>query len=65
MGCKFMAMIKHQTKLTTQLESEGISIHFEDEIEKMPDFVFENKKGGLIVYTPAIPKDHKGGALIT
>jgi len=59
-GVQVYGYDKTSTKLTTQLESEGISIHFEDEIEKMPDFVFENKKGGLIVYTPAIPKDHKG-----
>ncbi len=59
-GVQVYGYDKTSTKLTAQLESEGISIHFEDEIEKMPDFVFENKKGVLIVYTPAIPKDHKG-----
>ena len=59
-GVQVYGYDKTSTKLTTQLESEGISIHFEDEIEKMPEFVFKNSKEVLIVYTPAIPKDHKG-----
>lgn len=59
-GVQVYGYDKTSTKLTTQLESEGISIHFEDEIEKMPDFTFRNSKEVLIVYTPAIPKDHKG-----
>jgi UDP-N-acetylmuramate--alanine ligase len=59
-GVQVYGYDKTSTKLTTQLESEGISIHFDDEIEKMPDFVFKNNKEVLIVYTPAIPKDHKG-----
>lgn len=59
-GVQVYGYDKTSTKLTTQLESEGISIHFDDEIEKMPDFVFKNSKEVLIVYTPAIPKDHKG-----
>ncbi|HET8860517.1 UDP-N-acetylmuramate--L-alanine ligase [Marivirga sp.] len=59
-GVQVYGYDKTSTKLTTQLEGEGISIHFEDEIDKMPDFVFEPSKKVLIVYTPAIPKDHKG-----
>jgi UDP-N-acetylmuramate--alanine ligase len=59
-GVQVYGYDKTSTKLTSQLESEGISIHFEDEIENMPDFVFKNSKEVLIVYTPAIPKDHKG-----
>lgn len=59
-GVQVYGYDKTSTKLTTQLESEGISIHFDDEIENMPDFVFEKDKSVLIVYTPAIPKDHKG-----
>lgn len=59
-GVQVYGYDKTSTKLTTQLESEGISIHFDDEIEEMPDFVFKNSKEVLIVYTPAIPKDHKG-----
>ncbi len=46
-------MIKHQTALTDQLIKEGIRIHFEDNIE------FIDKDVQAVVYTPAVPKDHK------
>ena len=44
---------KTQTVLTSQLSSEGIKIHYEDNIE------FIDKGAELVVYTPAVPKDHK------
>ena len=44
---------KTETALTKQLEAEGIKIHFEDNIE------FIDKGAELVVYTPAVPKDHK------
>ncbi|WKV14058.1 UDP-N-acetylmuramate--L-alanine ligase [Marivirga harenae] len=59
-GVQVYGYDKTSTELTTKLENEGISIHFDDEIEDMPAFVFDNDKGVLIVYTPAIPKEHKG-----
>ena len=39
--------------LTAQLEHEGISVHYEDR----PDLVPEDKEETLVVYTPAIPDD--------
>ena len=45
---------KTATVLTRQLESEGIKVHYEDNIELI------DKYAQLVVYTPAIPKDHKG-----
>ena len=39
--------------LTAELQSEGISIHYEDNVDYIPKDV-ENT---LVVYTPAIPKD--------
>ena len=39
--------------LTAQLEKEGISVHYEDR----PDLVPEDKDSTLVVYTPAIPAD--------
>ncbi|MCB0488692.1 MAG: UDP-N-acetylmuramate--L-alanine ligase [Cyclobacteriaceae bacterium] len=45
------------TPLTKELEKEGIAIHFEDNVALIPDTVALDK--ALIVYTPAIPKDHK------
>lgn len=44
---------KTSTALTRQMESEGISIHYEDNVEML------DKNADLVVYTPAIPKDHK------
>jgi len=43
---------KTETALTKKLAAEGISIHFEDNIE------FIDKGAELVVYTPAVPKDH-------
>ena len=45
---------KTSTVLTRQLEAEGISVHYEDSIELI------DKEAQLIVYTPAIPKEHAG-----
>jgi UDP-N-acetylmuramate--alanine ligase len=44
---------KTETALTKKLVAEGIKIHYEDSIE------FIDKNAQLIVYTPAVPKDHK------
>ncbi|HOU46243.1 MAG TPA: UDP-N-acetylmuramate--L-alanine ligase [Chitinophagales bacterium] len=43
---------KTRTALTDELEKEGIVITFEDSLETL------NKTAELIIYTPAIPKDH-------
>lgn len=44
---------KTVTPLTAQLEAEGISIHYSEEVDLIP------KDVQLVVYTPAIPKEHK------
>ena len=49
---------KTQTEITNSLEALNISVHFEDEIGCIENS-FLNKDETLIVYTPAIPKDHK------
>ncbi len=45
------------TPLTRTLESEGIDVHYEDDISLIPS-EFHGKSGTLVVYTPAIPPDH-------
>ena len=45
---------KTETVLTKQLSAEGITIFYEDNIE------FIDRQAQLVVYTPAVPKDHKG-----
>ena len=60
-GMKVAGYDKTKSTLTDALESEGISITFKEEIDMLPDFVkdLEYKNQTLIIYTPAIPKDHK------
>jgi UDP-N-acetylmuramate--alanine ligase len=53
-GAEVSGYDKTPTHLTEELESEGIHVMFEDDVEKMP------KELDLVVYTPAIPRDHKG-----
>ena len=49
---------KTATPLTRQLEKEGMSIHYEENIDLIPDGC-KDKTSCLIVYTPAIPAEHK------
>ena len=46
------------TELTSRLAQEGIEIHFTDDINLIDAEVKANAEGSLIIYTPAIPKDH-------
>lgn len=48
---------KTPSPLTETLISEGIQIHFEDNIDAV-DPAFKDPKETLVCYTPAIPKDH-------
>ena len=48
---------KTPSAITHSLEEIGISIHFEDNIKNIP-ISFLNKKETLVVYTPAITKQH-------
>jgi UDP-N-acetylmuramate--alanine ligase len=41
------------TSLTRQMESYGMNIHYEDDVDLL------DKKAQLVVYTPAVSKDHK------
>ncbi len=47
---------KTETVLTKKLASEGIHITYEDKIETIPENI--KPENSLIVFTPAIPKDH-------
>lgn len=52
-GVKVSGYDKTITPLTQQLISEGITIHFEDNIDLL------DKAAQLVVYTPAMPKEHQ------
>jgi len=49
---------KTPSNLTRQLETEGVLMHYEENTEEIPH-VCRNPKNALVVYTPAIPENHK------
>ena len=49
---------KTPSDLTRQLEKEGMLIHYEEDIEQIP-FACKQSKSCLVIYTPAIPAEHK------
>ena len=49
---------KTQTEITDSLEALGISVNFKDKMASVENS-YLNKENTLVVYTPAIPKDHK------
>lgn len=52
-GVRVSGYDKTPTPLTDDLVKEGIQIHFEDDLTQI------DKEATVIVYTPAIPSDHK------
>jgi len=46
------------TELTRRLEKEGVNMHYEENIDEIPH-TCKNPKHCLVVYTPAIPENHK------
>lgn len=49
---------KTPSELTEKLIAEGASIHYDEDVSLIPD-CFKDKETTLVVYTPAIPSDHK------
>lgn len=52
-GCVVSGYDKTETPLTQQLIKEAIAVHYEENVEALP------KDVQLVVYTPAVPKNHK------
>src|SRR6476661_8847947 len=52
-GVKVSGYDKTPTELTKQLETEGIAVHFEDDVNQI------DKQAAFVAYTPAIPTDHR------
>ena len=48
---------KTETQLTSELQENGIQIHFEDNINLIAER-FKNTENTLVVITPAVPKNH-------
>ena len=49
---------KTKTPLTVQLEEEGMLVHYEENVDEIPQ-ACKSKDSCLVIYTPAIPSDHK------
>lgn len=49
---------KTPSKLTEALEKEGMLIHYDEDVEKIPQ-ACRDPKDTLVIYTPAIPAEHK------
>jgi UDP-N-acetylmuramate--alanine ligase len=48
---------KAPSKITQDLEGLGVAIHFEDTVKNIPISFLNNEKT-IVIYTPAIPKNH-------
>ena len=57
--CKVVGYDKTKTVLTEKLESEGIEIHYDEDVNQIPNSIKNKETGTLVIYTPAIPKDNK------
>ena len=56
-GCVVAGYDRTPSKLTHELESEGIAVHYEEDIAAIPTIYKENKDNTLVIYTPAVPID--------
>ncbi|WP_029035165.1 UDP-N-acetylmuramate--L-alanine ligase [Salinimicrobium terrae] len=56
-GKKVAGYDRGRTELTRQLEQEGIEVITSEKVEDLPDYIQQDRES-LIVYTPAIPKEH-------
>jgi len=58
-GLRVSGYDRTSTILTQQLEAEGMLVHYSDVIDNIPAEVLREKDNTLVVFTPAIPKEHK------
>src|SRR4051812_38501594 len=52
-GKKVSGYDKAESDLTKELIEEGIPVHYHEDVNMIP------KNAELVVYTPAVPKDHR------
>ena len=52
-GTRVSGYDKTPSSLTNELEQEGMKIHYEENVDLIP------KDAEVVVYTPAVPKEHK------
>jgi UDP-N-acetylmuramate--alanine ligase len=47
-----------QSPITDMLDEIGIDVHFNDDVNSIPSEFTAGKEGKLVIFTPAVPKDH-------
>src|SRR6186997_1175799 len=52
-GIRVSGYDKSETSLVKELQAEGIEIHFDENLKAIP------KDVDIVVYTPAVPNDHR------
>lgn len=50
---------KTSTPLTETLQKEGMVIHYVEDVAQIPAHFRENREQTLVIYTPAVPKNHQ------
>lgn len=55
-GLKVAGYDRTPTPLTHELMEEGMELHFDDKVEFIPGYLTKEKT--LVIFTPAIPRDH-------
>ena len=63
-GIRVAGYDKTETDLTRKLAEEGADIHYTDDVSLIPSFC-KDSTATLVVYTPAIPKEHSEMAYFT
>ena len=58
-GASVFGYDRTASDLTRALESEGMSVHYDDSVEAIPAAVKSAVDDTIVVITPAIPKDNK------
>ncbi len=57
-GLRVSGYDRTSTVLTRELENEGMAVHYEDQVSLIPKEVVDQPAKTLVIFTPAIPKDH-------
>lgn len=58
-GLRVSGYDRTATSITSQLQKEGMQLHFEDDVAQIPAEIISEKDKTLVVFTPAIPADHR------
>lgn len=58
-GARVWGYDRTRTTLTEQLSAEGMEIHYDDDVDRIPAEVRDDPAGSLVVFTPALPKEHR------